>query len=64
MRPLEHFERWSGIEGNSSFETSARFAMMPHLAETLKHGAATSAKLRILRQGFTACVDGRAHLQL
>jgi hypothetical protein len=54
----------SEIEGNSSFETFARFAMIPSPCGDTDHGAATPAELRILRQGPAAAFNEGAHLQL
>src|SRR6202035_5807092 len=53
------------IEGDSPFESGVRFAMI-RLTSTSRdhHGAATSAELRILRQGSAAAFDRSAHLLL
>jgi hypothetical protein len=53
------------IEGDSSFASRARFAMV-RLVQTSRddHGAATPTELRILRQGPSATHSGSAYLLL
>src|SRR5467141_357367 len=54
------------IEGDSAFASGGSFAILclTSSKRTRQRGAATPAKLRVLRQGSSAELNGSAHLQL